>query len=345
MALEARKSCAARVQLPGASGQTASGRKRPFNMPKPVPKQQVKVPRASDLDLGPAAASTAPAGHALQPMPLPKQLVSRVGSPNLLIGFDVETHDWPEIQKEKGRIGKFGWCTLKEEHVMEFSRIVQIGWAIGRADMNAPVRVKTAFVQPVGFEMSEKATKFHGISHTTATQEGRPLADVLCDFMADVLEAFSCGGRVVAHQLEFDAGIVLQELGRSGLDHLRDAWIRIAHAGFCTMDFEVGRWVLTCSGSEVGPPTAKHCLGLKNIVRRLLPERCAMLNKHHDAGVDAQLTRMVYVKILECASHWQEESSSGNRTSACGECAVRVGGGFPARIEGEPQDTAGGNRR
>jgi len=264
-----------------------------------------------------------------------------MGSPDLLIGFDIETHGWPEIQKEKGRIGKFGWYTLKEEHVLDFSRIVQIGWAIGRADTAAPVCVKTALVQPNGFKISEKATKFHGISHATAVQEGRSFSDVLCEFMADVSEAYSRGGRVVAHHLEFDAGVILQELARCGLHKLHDAWKRIAQEGFCTMDFEVGRWVLTCSGSEVGPQSAKHCLGLKNIVRYLLPERFVMLDQHHDAGVDAQLTRLVYAALLERAreaAELTEEKSRGTHNFVCDKSVANDGGGLPEGVEGKLQD-------
>jgi len=242
-----------------------------------------------------------------------KTLTSRMGSPDLLIGFDIETHAFPEKQRDKGRIGQFGWYTLKEEHVMKFARIVQIGWAIGRANTAAPVCVKTALVQPNGFEVSKDATVFHRISHATAAREGRPLADVLCDFMADISEACSKGGRVVAHQLEFDAGIVLQELARCELYKLHDAWTRIAQGGFCTMDFEVGRWVLTCSGNEVGPPSAKHCLGLENIVRRVLPDHCAMLGKHHDAGIDAQLTRLIYAALLERARDATELTEEKSR--------------------------------
>ncbi len=108
----------------------------------------------------------------------------------------------------------------------------------------------------------------------------------------------------MAHHLEFDAGTILHELARCGLGELHGAWKRIAQGGFCTMAPEVGRWVLNCSGSEVGPPTAKHCLGLKNIARRMLadiPNIDALLEQHHDPGVDAQLTGMVYMRLLEWA--------------------------------------------
>ena len=175
------------------------GRKR-FAFCAPPAKRIQKIPKATELEAG-FMATVSTLGQPLQLVPPPKIVVSRLSNPDLLIGFDIETHDWQE-EWQKGRIGQFGWYTIKGESTTEFARIVQIGWAIGRADKAAPLRVKTALVKPDGFEISAKATKFHTISHATAAQEGRPLAAVLCDFMADVSEAHSRGGRVVAHNLE-----------------------------------------------------------------------------------------------------------------------------------------------
>ena len=45
----------------------------------------------------------------------------------LPIGFDVETHDWPDNEERKGRIGQFGWYTLKDEETLRKGHIVQIG--------------------------------------------------------------------------------------------------------------------------------------------------------------------------------------------------------------------------
>eukprot|EP00973_Karenia_brevis_P014092 1916032-Karenia_brevis.AAC.1 len=116
--------------------------------------------------------------------------------------------------------------------------------------------------------------------------------------MEDVSGAYHRGGRAVAHNLEFDAGIILNELARCGMLEACATWKRIAGDGFCTMDYEVGRWVRLCCGDEVGPPTAKHCLGLKDLSTRLLSESQALLRRHHNAGVDAQLARWVYMSLL-----------------------------------------------
>ncbi len=277
--------------------QTASdgARKRrhvKFTLPTARPPERPpKVPKASEVEL---------TAERVRHVPPSNILAKRLGSPALLIGVDIETHDWPE-EENRGRIGQFGWYTVKGEKLLDFARIVQIGWAIGDARAAAPVSVKASIVQPDGFQISAKATKFHGISHATACKNGRPVADVLRDFMADVLEACSSGGRIVLHNLEFDAGIILNELARCGLSEMHGEWKVIAQRGFCTMDYEVGRWVRLCCGEEVGPPTAKHCLGLNDIVRRLLPKSDALMCERHDAGADAQLTRLVYIALLERA--------------------------------------------
>ena len=276
-------------------------RRKQFVPPAPISaKRPPKVPKASQVEV---ADKTKECAWTLRVVPPSTMLTSRLGSPEVLIGFDIETHSWLDDEMNRGRIGRFGWYTLKEERVLEFARIVQLGWVIGRAEVAAPVSQKVALIQPDGFEIAEKATTFHKISQATAAQEGRPLADVLREFMEDVLEWCDRGGRVVAHQLEYDAGIILNELARCGLHEFHDAWKRIAQKGFCTMDYEVGRWVYTCAGQEVGPETAKHSIGLEKIVPLLKDplsdEHIEMLkNHHHQADVDAQLTRLVYAALL-----------------------------------------------
>ena len=274
-------------------------KKRPrkqFVVPAPMlPRCSPNIPRASEVEV-------ADQTLLLRLVPPSNMLLERLGSPKMLVGFDIETHGWLEDERNKGRIGKFGWYTLKEERVFEFARIVQLGWVIGGPDVDSEVRKKVSLIHPHGFEIQEKAARFHGISQSHALRHGRPLTDVLRDFMRDVLECCDHGGRVVAHQLEFDAGIILNELERCGLIELHDAWLRIAHKGFCTMDYEAGRWVYACQGKEVGPDSSKQCIGLDSIVRLLKDPLCdnhiQMLDHHHHADVDAQLTRLVYSGLL-----------------------------------------------
>ena len=117
---------------------------------------------------------------------------------------DVGAHVSTYIMRQKAKASgpKQQEKLNKAETVLDFARIVQIGWAIGPVDMSTPVIVKTALIQPSDFTIAEKATNHHGISHNYASQEGRPLQELLKEFMVDVLEAQARGGRLCAHQLE-----------------------------------------------------------------------------------------------------------------------------------------------
>ena len=128
--------------------------------------------------------------------------------------------------------------------------------------------------------------------------------DVLKEFMQDVLQACSKGGRVCAHQLEFDAGVIKEELRRCGLYAMQSEWERIAKDGYCTMNPGVGRWLLMCSGEDVGPETKQHTLGLDVMMRRLGLTRQYpnLTQQHHSAASDAQMTRLLYAAILDRAN-------------------------------------------
>ena len=88
-------------------------------------------------------------------------------------------------------------------------RIIQIGWSV----QDLASRSNTAdhgkiLVQQYGFEISQKAAKFHGVTTEQAHSDGLPLATFLERFMEVVTCAHERGGRLVIHHLEFDAGII-----------------------------------------------------------------------------------------------------------------------------------------
>ena len=148
-------------------------RKRRF-VPLPAKSQEPKVPRVSALSI--AGAST----------PAPRAVLDRLGGPSVIVGFDCETHDWREVAARKGRVGPFGWYTMNDD--VDFARIVQLAWAVGDANVDAEVVVKCALVRPEGYEISSKASAHHHITQQDVLQKGRPLADVLQEFMHDVAQ-------------------------------------------------------------------------------------------------------------------------------------------------------------
>ena len=65
--------------------------------------------------------------------------------------------------------------------------------------------------------------------------EGAPLQDVLRELMRHAVRVADLGGRVVCHNLAFDAEIIAEELRRAGLTDQVGTWNAIAGRGLCTM--------------------------------------------------------------------------------------------------------------
>ena len=205
----------------------------------PAKREPAKVPMASQINTG-APVATLP----------PTEVMDLIGDNDLVVGVDIETHDWETNAGSKGYVGQYGFYTRcdSDDHA---ARIVQLGWAISAN--GAETRVKELLVKPNGFRISDKAARLHGTTHDVATSQGQPLRDVLSEFIGELLAAHASGGRVVIHHLEFDAGIINREFERAGLQCYQAVWAQIARAGMCTMDPAVGKWVRTCLGMEVAP--------------------------------------------------------------------------------------------
>ena len=213
----------------------------------------------------------------------------KLGSENeILMGIDIETNDWPDLPPggNKGNIGQFGFYNLCSPEDLN-SRCVQLGWVMGIGGKFS--LKKEYFITPSDYTISEKATKYHNISHEQAVANGRPLRDVLTEFIEDVRMLLHRSGRLACHHLEFDCGILAKELMRCGLMEQYTILQQAARSGLCTMDPEVGRYVLQRSQQEGGPESGKNTLSLRELVSYVCPEFGDLLKNHHSAGVDAEL--------------------------------------------------------
>ena len=117
--------------------------------------------------------------------------------------------------------------------------------------------------------------------------------------MRDVVGAYADGGRLVSHHLEFDCGIIDNELQNAGLGHLREVWGGIAKQGFCTMDPDVGEWVQKSFGRD---GDARTMMSLRTAALLLLPKTETtqrLLEKSHTAGADAQLHRLLFIEMCK----------------------------------------------
>ncbi len=135
--------------------------------------------------------------------PLPRDIAAKLEGLELIIAIDVETNDWEIRQNVPGGPGQYGFYTICHPDDF-FVRVVQIGWAIGGLLESEP-KVKEYIILPEDFQISEKAAKYHGICESKATSYGKPLREVLNEFIVDVRGAVAKGGRVVAHNLESKA--------------------------------------------------------------------------------------------------------------------------------------------
>ena len=96
-------------------------------------------------------------------VPAPPRLIKLLGTPNIIIGVDIETHDWSTNGGCPGTRGQFGSNTRCDSDTHN-ARIVQIAWTLMRE--NSEPIVKVRLVRPEAFVVSAKATTYHGIAMT-----------------------------------------------------------------------------------------------------------------------------------------------------------------------------------
>ena len=244
------------------------------------PQRRVKVPEAKDVVLGP------------RPVAPPTEVAAKLRASPLVIGVDIETHDLLG-RHMKWWTGPLGFATLADPFTIQEARIVQIGWCV-HAAAGEPI-VKEFVLRPTDFDISKAAAAIHGITQEEATRQGTYPHEVLTEFMRDVSNVHALGGRLVAHHLEFDAGIVMEELARAGLSHLQQSWQEFARGGVCTMDPEIAHWTREMLSMEQVP--WKSALKLEVMCSKLLPDCEGLLSKKHSAGADAQLVTMLFHEL------------------------------------------------
>ena len=67
------------------------------------------------------------------------------------------------------------------------------------------------------------------------------------------------------------------------------------------MNYVAGRWICLCSGEEDRGDTWKPILALRTMIHKFYPkeEAAALLARQHEAGEDAKLARLIYLKLAE----------------------------------------------
>ncbi len=88
----------------------------------------------------------------------------------------------------------------------------------------------------------------------------------------------------------------------------------------------VGRWLLQHSGREVGPPTKQHTLSLDTMMPLLAPKHVHLFADRHDAGADAQMTRLIYIALLRHLKPQSALDASGRSMGDAGQPTKKARG-------------------
>ena len=174
-------------------------------------------------------------------------------------------------------------------------RVVRVGWAFG--DFGSPCHVEEHLILPEGFKISAAATKKHHITNESVVAGGIPLSKALTNMLNDARRLVHQGGRLCSHHLEFDAGIIAEEMNRCGLSAAVGVWEELVmRHGFCTMGRDVGKWIRQQSGEA---DASRAIMKLNELVCKLLPDAPALLAKHHSAGNDAYMHWRVLRELVQ----------------------------------------------
>ena len=248
--------------------------------------QARKIPRAARLRVG-----------LMDSLPIPERIHNKfVPASRYIVGIDIETHDMNLGRRLRWWRGPHGFPNLTDPETFKRARIVQIGWAI--VDERGDVKSSQRIIQPSGFQITKDASDYHKITQAKAEESGVKFMDAITDFFTD-LANLNSSYRVVAHHLEFDAGIIIEELSRCGRKDRAVQFAEIVKAGVCTMDPSIAKWYRELVGDE----PVEHCSALKLTVmaKRLLPTRSDLMERKNDAEADAEMVALVYAEMRKRA--------------------------------------------
>lgn len=129
------------------------------------------------------------------------QTYDLMAAPPFVIFFDTETAGLPQNYKAPPSAGP------------NWPRMVQLAWEVHDAD-GVLILKRDAIIKPVGFTIPAEAAAIHGITQERALAEGRPLAEVLGEFLTDAAQVKAAAGHNV---IGFDKSVVLSEMMRASM--------------------------------------------------------------------------------------------------------------------------------
>lgn len=148
-------------------------------------------------------------------------------------------------------------------------------------------------INPQGaWEVSGRATEYTGITNEMC-QGGEPADIVLDDFLADIL---TCD-LAVGHNIVYDAGHILEEMGRLGKE--TDQFAKRIREGACTFQPPVAAWYREQMGEHAVTKDYLWPKNLGNLYRHFCRPAGAedLAPKSHSAGADAEMAGRLFFEL------------------------------------------------
>ena len=98
-----------------------------------------------------------------------------------------------------------------ERNYQQWPRLVQIAW--GTVINNQVYLQRTEIIFPEGFKIPSSSVRLHGITQKQALEHGKELKGLLIDLN----ETMKSADTLVAHNLNFDLGVIQSESIRMGI--------------------------------------------------------------------------------------------------------------------------------
>lgn len=178
-----------------------------------------------------------------------------------ILFFDTETTGLPR------------YYNAPPEDTDNWPRLVQLAWLV--RSNNVFDELLSFIIKPDGFEIPHTAARIHGITTAIAERDGRPLKHVLDWFRRDMQKV----ELVIAHNIDFDAKILIAEYIRTGMQHFfyNRNW-------FCTMKG-------TADFCNIPGPYGPKWPTLQELYGKLFHKK---LDETHDALLDVQTCEECY---------------------------------------------------
>lgn len=155
-------------------------------------------------------------------------------------------------------------------------QIVQLSWLLSE---DQSLLKQSDNIVKVTIPIPEESSRIHGITNEIAAAKGRPIVEILGEFLNDVTEA----DVLVGHNLSFDLAVLQSELVRAQMNP------ELNKKMFCTMKSAVDYCQLPGRYGFKWPR-------LEELYSICFKEK---LENAHNALVDVQATQRVFFKLIE----------------------------------------------